>query len=92
MATKPPSPAHVWFRRSVALTLAVGACVFLLVAARPGYAAFFVVSTLGFLLAGLLWSPGGSPPRGLRVPAPVALRPAPARLAPARTYRISATR
>jgi hypothetical protein len=93
MALKPPQPAtRTWFHRSVALTLAAGACLLVLLAARPGYGAFFVTSTLAFVLAGFLWAPGEPPHRGLR------LRPnrrtvglsAPFTLA--RTYRISTIR
>ena len=44
-----PSAAQVWFRRSMAFTVALGALVVLFVAARPGYAGFFVASTLAFV-------------------------------------------
>lgn len=93
MATKRPrSNEQVWFRRSLALTLAVGACLLVLLGARPGYGAFFVTSTLAFLVAGLLWSPAEPPRGGLR------LRPArrPSLLAgsfpPIRSYRVSTAR
>jgi hypothetical protein len=86
------SSAQTWFRRSMALTLALGAVVVLLVAVRPGFAAFWVASTLAFLVAGFLWSPGGPPETGLRarVPPPAAARPVGFVLA--RTYRISSIR
>ncbi len=92
MTPKPPSPARMWFHRSVALTLVLGACLLLLVATRPGYGPFFVMSTLAFLLAGFLWSPDGPPDGGLR--ARVARRSARlvAPLSVARSYRISAAR
>ena len=93
MATKPPQHAtRIWFHRAVALTLAIGACLLLLLAVRPGYGAFFVTSTVACLLAGFLWSPGEPPRRGLRE------RPARQRLsvsAPfslARSYRITTAR
>jgi hypothetical protein len=93
MAPKlPQSAARIWFHRSVALTLAVGACLILLIAVRPGYGAFFVTSTLAFLVAGLLWSPGDPPHRGFRARPtrrPVALAGA---LNLARSYRISIAR
>jgi len=81
-------PARKWFFRSFALTLVLGAMVILLVAARPGYAAFYVASTLAALLAGLLWPMSSPPDRGAHVrPAPPACaRPA---LTFARSYRVS---
>lgn len=92
MAGKPPSTEALWFRRSLALTLAVGAVLCLLVAARPGYGAFFVSSTLAFLLAGFLWSPGEPPARGLRVRLPERTTPMVISMSPARSYRISTAR
>ena len=93
MTSKPPaSAARTWFHRSIALTLGVGACLLLAFAVRPGYGAFFVTSTLAFLVAGFIWCPGEPPKRGRREQ-PV--RPAAALGAPlslARTYRISAAR
>jgi len=78
----------VWFFRSLALTLVLGAIVILLVAARPGYAAFYVASTLAALLAGLLWPMASPPHRGVRVRDALPARPHPA-LAFARSYRVS---
>jgi hypothetical protein len=93
MSAKPPdSAARIWFHRSLALTLAVGACLLLLLAIRPGYGAFFVTSTLACLAAGFLYVPGEPPQRGLRtrtLPRPTALT-APLKLA--RSYRISTAR
>ena len=81
---------RTWLHRSLACTLAVGALLGLLVAARPGYTAFYLGSTLAFLLAGLLWAPSGPPSRGRTervAPTPSARLPRPP--AP-RTYRVSA--
>ncbi|HEY7065572.1 MAG TPA: hypothetical protein VII06_29125 [Chloroflexota bacterium] len=83
---------HVWFCRSLALTLGIGACLLVLLAVRPGYGAFFVSSTLAFLVAGLLWSLGPPPRRRLRWRA-WRPRPAlPASFTLARGYRVSAAR
>jgi hypothetical protein len=88
----PPNDAKCWFHRAVALTLAVGACVGLLFAARPGYGAFFVTSTLAFLAAGFIWSPSPPPAGGRREPR----QRCPARLGGqfglARSYRITTAR
>jgi hypothetical protein len=93
MATKPPQDAtRIWFHRSVALTLAVGACLLLLFAVRPGYGAFFVTSTVACLLAGFLWAPGEPPRRGLRERAPRRPLSAPAPFSLARSYRITTAR
>jgi hypothetical protein len=100
MAERPPAADHrAWFRRSLALTLAVGAVLLLLVAARPGYTAFYVTSTFSFLLAGLLWPGGGPPWRRPRARAQLvarvpltALAPAQAWRLAARTYRVSTAR
>src|SRR5262245_28953242 len=82
------APARVWFFRSFALTLVLGALVIVLVAARPGYAAFYVASTLAALLAGLLWSMSSPPDRGVRVRSAAPARPR-AAIAFARSYRVS---
>lgn len=86
-----PSP-QTWFRRSMALTLALGAVVVLLVAVRPGFAAFCVTSTLAFLVAGFLWAPGDPPQPGFgaRVTPRASLQPVGLMLA--RTYRITSVR
>lgn len=92
MAPPAPRRAHLWFCRSLALTLAIGACLLLLFAVRPGYGAFFLTSTLAFLVAGLLWSPEPPPRGGMRWRG---WRPRPALAAPftlARTYHVSAAR
>jgi len=93
MNARPPSTdPKVWFHRSLALTLAVGACVVLLFAVRPGYGAFFVTSTLAFLVAGLLWNPGDPPLGGrrkFRHHRPTSLG---GQLDLARSYRISTSR
>jgi hypothetical protein len=84
-----PSSAQVWFRRSMALTVALGALVVLLVAARPGYAGFFVASTLAFVVAGFLWVGGDPPERGHRVRGAAPARALPGGLSLARSYRIT---
>lgn len=61
------SAPRTWFQRSIALTFAVGTCLFLLLALRPGYGTFFVMSTLAFLTAAIIWSSGEPPRRGPRV-------------------------
>jgi hypothetical protein len=81
-------PTRRWFFRSFALTLVLGAIVILLVAARPGYAAFYVASTLAALLAGLLWPMSSPPDRGARGSGGAHARPRQA-LAFARSYRVS---
>jgi hypothetical protein len=91
MSQPPTPPARVWFARSLALTLALGATIALLLGLRPGYAALYWTSTIAFLLAGFLWTTG-SPPR--RHPARCWDEPrttAPT-MAAARIYRISALR
>jgi hypothetical protein len=99
MSAQPSSPNSRWFLRSMALTLAVGAAVLGVCTLRPGYAGFAVASTLGFLVAGFLWS-GSEPSDGH--PRAVTQRPvrrAARRLlavgaAPvvARSYRVSVSR
>jgi hypothetical protein len=85
--------------RSLALTLAVGAAVLGACTLRPGFAGFAIASTLGFFVAGLLWS-SDEPSGGHRRPA--VPRPA-GRMAQgllgvaaipaiARSYRVSASR
>jgi len=87
-STSTPTPARVWFFRSFALTLVLGALVILLVAPRPGYAAFYVASTLAALLAGLIWPMSSPPDRGARVRSAAPERPR--ATAPfARSYRVS---
>ena len=92
MPHTPHSSAQTWFRRSMSLTMAVGAVMVLLVAARPGYTAFFVTSTLAFIVAGFLWASGDPPARGRRA------REAPSHaaivggLTPARSFRVTVAR
>ena len=88
----PGSSARGWFRRSLALTLAVGALVLVLVASRPGYTAFYLASTLAFLLAGLLSLPGGPPRRRAGVRRRPVLYATPIGLQLARTYRMAVRR
>src|SRR3954467_7890591 len=57
-----------WLLRSMALTVALGAALLALAAQRPGYMGFALISTLGFFVAGLLWT-GGSDSGGSRRPA-----------------------
>jgi hypothetical protein len=91
MSQPPTPPTRVWFARSLALTLALGATIALLIGFRPGYAAFYWTSTIAFLLAGFLWT-AGSPPRGRSARRWVEPRtPVPA-IAAARIYRVSALR
>jgi hypothetical protein len=93
MATKPPQDAaRIWFRRAVALTLAVGACLLMLFAIRPGYGAFFVISTLACLFAGFLWSPGEPPRGGFRAQTAQRRSSLATPFSLARSYRISAAR
>jgi len=93
VAPNPSSPSpRTWFCRSVALTLAVGACLLALLALRPGYGVFFVASTLSFLVAGILWVPSDPPHGGRRLRR--ARRPMVliAPLSLARSYRVTTTR
>jgi hypothetical protein len=76
----------------MALTLALGAVVVVLVAARPGFGAFVVTSTLAFVVAGFLWAPGDPPRGGTRARQVPRAFARPAALTLARTYRIHAAR
>ena len=91
-APPPPSDARTWFHRALALTLAVGACVCLLFAVRPGYGAFLVTSTLAFVVAGFLWCPGEPPARGLRFRRAARTGNPRAQLSLSRSYRITTAR
>lgn len=88
----PPTDTRRWFHRTVALTLAVGACVVLLFAVRPGYGALYLTSTLAFLVAGLIWSPGPPPAGGRRARRPRQPVGFGRPLDLARTYRITTAR
>jgi hypothetical protein len=87
-----------WLLRSMALTVALGAALLGFSAQRPGYLGFALISTLGFFLAGLLWT-GGNSSGGSRRPvsAPPRLSSTTAGLPPtvlirARTYRVGRAR
>src|SRR5262249_37801933 len=58
-AHRSSSERRLWLLRSMALTVALGAALLGFAAQRPGYLGFALISTLGFFLAGLLWT-GGS--------------------------------
>jgi hypothetical protein len=97
-AHRSSSERRSWLLRSMALTLALGAALLGFSAQRPGYMGFALISTLGFFLAGLLWT-GGSSSGGTRRPisAPPRLSSSAAGLPPtvllrARTYRVGRRR
>jgi len=97
-AHRSSSERRRWLLRSMALTVALGAALLGFSAQRPGYLGFALISTLGFFLAGLLWTRGSSS-GGTRRPvsAPPRLSSTAAGLPPpvlihARTYRVGNAR